>query len=142
MWANSPGRGDEKLIKSRDKFGDYFAPWCVDELDNIVGWTDCKIVVISTWRAYCDVKYLWEYRRLPGKCLGATPVGLDDKGPETVRGLEVEQWCKVNGVPDKFVIIDDINEFQEFGAEHYIQTNSKLGLTRVESEKAINLLLS
>ena len=141
MWANSPGKGDEKLIKSRDKFGDYFAPWCVDELDNIVGWTGCDIVVISTWRAYCDVKYLWEHRRLPGKCIGATPVGLDDKGPETIRGLEVKAWCERNGMPDKFAIIDDNNEFNEFGADNYIRTNPRWGLTRLESEKVISLLI-
>lgn len=138
LWSHHKVNG----VTSRDKFGDYFAPWCVDELSNIVAWTGCDIVVISTWRAYMDPKYMWEYRRLPGKCVGATPVGLDDKGPEITRGLEVKAWCEKNGMPDKYAIIDDNDEFTGvFGGDFYIQTNPKHGLTRKESEKAINLLI-
>jgi len=138
LWSHHKNSG----VCSRDQFGDYFAPWCVDELKHIVNFTDCYIVVISTWRAYLDVFHFWKERRLPGIVLGATPVGIDDKGPEITRGLEVKIWCEKHGTPEKFAILDDNDEFTGvFGGEQYVQTNPKFGLTRTETEKVINLLL-
>lgn len=130
MYAQTEG-----VAKSRDQFGDYFAPWCVDELKNIIHFTGCDIVISSTWRVYCDVQYLWKERRLPGRIVGQTPLG-------GLRGDEVMSWCATNGIPDKFAILDDIDEFTNvWGAKQFIKTNPKIGLTRVESEKIINMLL-
>lgn len=131
MYASTPTK-----TKSRDQFGDYFAPWCVDELKYIVNFTGCDIVISSTWRAYCDVNHLWDFRRLPGKVIGSTPFG------EGARGEEVRAWCENNGMPEKLAIVDDIDEFtKHWGGEYFVKTDQKFGLTRVETEKIINLLI-
>jgi hypothetical protein len=130
MYALTPTK-----TKSRDQFGDYFAPWCVDELAYIVQFCDPDIVISSTWREYCDVKHLWEFRRLPGRIIGQTP-------SSGLRGSEVEEWLIEYGRKEsKFVIVDDIDEFTGvFGEKSFVQTNQKYGLTRAETEKIISIL--
>lgn len=142
IWSLNKDRG----VKSRDAFGDYFAPWCVEELQHIVNFTGCDIVISSSWRVHTDVHRMWEQRRLPGKLLGITPVGLGIPvgafSAETTRGLEVEAWCMLNGIPEKFAILDDIDEFTGvWGGNNYVKTNAKFGLTRTETEQVINLLM-
>jgi hypothetical protein len=130
MWKYKPD-----IVKSRDQFGDYFAPWCVDELAHLVRFTGCELVISSTWRVYMDVKHMWEFRRLPGTVIGQTPQLLLE------RGLEVKAWCEENGTPDKFAIIDDIDEFTNaWGGDHFVQTVDKYGWTRKETERLIELL--
>jgi hypothetical protein len=150
MWRYKPD-----LVKSRDQFGDYFAPWCVDELRALVNLTGCDIVISSTWRAFCDVKHLWEYRGMPGTCIGRTPIGHESRESvirnsmvnvdptlyQIKRGEEVQLYIDMFGKPDKMAIIDDIDEFTGTPVEKYfVQTNEKYGWTRKETERLIELL--
>lgn len=147
LWKYNPD-----FIKSRDKFGSYFAPWCVDELKALVNLTGCDIVISSTWRAFCDVQHLWEYRMLPGKCIGRTPIGSETAyeiknnivNPalyQIKRGEEVQRYMELFGTPDKYAVIDDIDEFTGTSVEaNFVKTNPKYGWTRKETEKLIELL--
>ncbi len=44
VWKNN------NAFKSRDHFGDYFAPYTVDALAKIIQETCAQIVISSTWR--------------------------------------------------------------------------------------------
>ena len=122
-------------IKTEDRFGQYFAPYCIEALHKIIRATDCKIVISSTWRkaGLQNMKEMWAYRNLLGEVYDITPM------LNLIRGDEVDAWLEENTV-DSFCIIDDDADFHSHHDKLFVQTNPNIGLTDELANMCIEIL--
>ena len=95
--------------KTRDCFGRFFDPKCVDSLKRIVETTGARIVITSSWRNYLSIFQfilLWQFRKMPGILAGITPKC------STYRGDEIDGWLKKHKNISRYVILDDMDHLQ------------------------------
>lgn len=126
---------DDLNSKTRDEYGHLFDPRACNWLEYIIGKTDAKIVISSTWR-YAGVKGmqdLWKYRDLSGEVIDITPhlTGW--------RGVEIKAWLDKNEV-DSFCIIDDDNDMLDSQIDNFVLVNGKFGLSLKDANRAIEIL--
>jgi hypothetical protein len=117
----------------------------VELLCEIVGATDCDIVVSSTWRKYDDLMTHLHDRleNLSARIIGTTPV-LDrrtDSGlyVAKVRGDEIQAWLDEHPEVNRFVIVDDDSDMAHL-APHLVKTNGREGLTAELTDDVIRRL--
>lgn len=115
----------------------------VDNLRLIVENTDAKIVMSSTWRTYLSVDKFREmfvvYGWSDAPVIDRTPNFYSEIGRSPSRGIEVNAWINDNDV-DRYVIIDDINQFLPDQQEFFINTWPLDGLTFDDAIQAIDIL--
>lgn len=143
MWKSTNGQ-----IKSKDQYGALFFDQNVSALHHLIEETDAKIVISSTWRmngieALCE---MWDSRNLPGGIIGVTPILTQPD--QFTRGAEIYSWLfeQARGEFEisnqhPYVIIDDNNDMKLSQQHRFVQTNSHVGLTMSDAEKAIKILL-
>lgn len=138
---------DSRTVFDRDKYGDTFHTVFVDNLKYIIDSTNAKIVITSSYRmsGLTIMKRLWTFREMPGIIIDIIPYIIN-----ATKGDEINNWLSKN-IVNKYVILDDIDQFNEYQQIFFIKTNfnkdhkdslSGLGLTRVCAEKAIDILNS
>jgi hypothetical protein len=121
-------------------------PTCVEALNHILRETGAKIVVSSTWRAHgynklCRIFESWGVTRTPWSL---TPDLTSKPGTLWVareRGDEIQAWLDAHPqwAPTSFVIIDDSADMQHL-FPRLVRTNSDIGLTMADAERAIKML--
>lgn len=131
------------MINPQMKFsstGD-FSKICCQNLNIILkAVPEAVIVVSSSWRTYglaackdilkgCGID--------PDRVIDITPGQKKERGLE--REHHIEEWLRLHPETDTFVILDDELEAQDLKS-NYVQTNSVIGLTSGDSEKAIKIL--
>lgn len=137
--------------------------WKFDEekmalLGTILDATDAKIVITSSWRRYSledtiDFITNREVERgcvpftFPDKVIGVTHRMYAfcypnvDKHYRVVRGEEIRRWQEENDAEDcPYVILDDDSDMLLWQKDNFIQTDSELGLSEEDCEKAIDIL--
>ena len=128
--------------KFRDKYGFLFDPKCIKNFNEIIEETGAKVVISSTWRrAGIDImRNLFKDRGIKGDIIGLTPIAtIEDL--YFCRGEEIEHWLTYNGMPDKFVILDDVSLGDGYDSwKGFIQTDMETGITEEIKEKVINYL--
>lgn len=136
-------------IKSHDDYGQLFFYHNCNALKRIIDNTNAKIVISSTWRmaGEGEMKSMWCHRNLSGEIIGVTPTSnvLVESGEhefyDTVgRGMEIAYWIKQNNFKGNYVIIDDDDDMLKEQEKHFVKTNSFIGLTIKDAEKAISIL--
>lgn len=122
-----------------------FDPRNVRRLNRITEATGASIVVSSSWRhmfpSMADMRHLLRAAGVDGRVIGRTP--LDGaRVEEHNRGLEIKYWLDSTGYRVlSFVILDDVDEFQDFGSDRWIQTGwATGGLLDEHTERAIEML--
>lgn len=123
---------------TKDKWGPLFDPKAVANLRSIIDATDAGIVISSSWRYLYmlgSLRMMWEVRGLPGEIVSILPCGTT----YISRGEEIEGWLEQHGRPD-YVIIDDLDDFNQAQHTHYVETNPIVGITEQDSNKAIKIL--
>jgi hypothetical protein len=129
-----PGTAQEAFDQER------IDPHCVEYLRRIVDRTGAKLVLTSTWRHRMNVSEFVRLFALYGgndaPVIGCTPriTGLI-RG----RGYEVEAWLGNNEYAAPYVCVDD-DDFR--AGQPLVQTKPELGLTRLDSERCIEILMS
>lgn len=132
-----------------DEYGQIFSEKCVNNLKYILDKTGAKIVISSTWRdsGLLIMKEMWDKRNLPGEVIDITPSEIDvvEAGYEKYydlvsRGQEIQLWIDRNEFKGKYIIIDDVRDFTQEQQPYFVKTNSMIGISEVESQKAIQLL--
>lgn len=135
------------IPNGRDEFGALFHRHFEDNLKWIIGETNAKIVISSTWRlaGLEEMKEMWKKRCLAGEVIDITPFS----GVDNIRGDEIQVWLDSNDV-ENYVIIDDDTDFWESQLNNFVQTSDNFdhpdcidigyGLTRKCAEKAIKIL--
>lgn len=126
--------GIEKvLVKDDVKWGDVL----VDRIRTIVKETGANIVISSTWRRHFDIPKFGEMFGL----YDWPDVPIIDMTPKLHqgRGVEVNAWLQKNPV-DRYVIIDDVDQFLPDQKEFFIQTSIMTGITQEDTIQAIKIL--
>lgn len=141
-----------------DDFGMLFDPEAVANLQRILDAVpDVRIVVESSWKVngLDELRLMWAERGLPGSLYDVTPtffcevlLTLDLSDPDSIlkveglgKGKEIRAWLRRHADPDcRYVILDDMAEFDCELCEHRIQINSKMGITKTDAKAAIKLL--
>lgn len=142
-----------------DEFGSQFQSAFVNNLKRVIEETGAKIVISSTWRyAGLDrMKEMWEKRNLPGEVIDITEdctylfnEGLFDWLDQVERGHEVEYWLNEHPEVEKYVILDDDNDFLPHQRGNFVRTANNInhpdaldigyGLTNECANRAIRIL--
>lgn len=137
----------------QDKYGYAFDPNAVANLKRIVEETGADIVISSSWKCMglTQMEDMWNDRNLPGRIVGITPNSVSDElllhadidSMELfhIRGEEIREWLSKHGKRvSNYVIIDDMDNMLPEQQSHFVQTNPEVGITKVDSEKAIKIL--
>ena len=132
--------GNSELLPGytdRDRFGLHFTRSAVAYLEELIRETTAEVVISSSWRyeGMPFLEALWTVRRLPGRLRGMLPL-LEDEGYD--RGSCLAAWLAEHPV-DKYVIIDDTNDFSEAQQPHLVLTDPARGidLTAYQQAKAV-----
>lgn len=120
-------------------FGEVFSsPSCAALNTIIQAVPDLKIVISSAWRIW-GLKYMQNLLTKNG-IERADEIVIDLTGREQgIRGYQIQCWLDRNPGVTSFVILDDESDMGEL-MNKLVKTNSFVGLTTTEAEKAIELL--
>ena len=137
----------------KDEFGYAFDPVAVANLARIIEKTDAVIVISSSWKFYgvAKLRQMWKIRNLPGTILDITPntvsdevllnANLDEMELGVCRGNEIKEWLsKHKGEVSNYVIIDDFDDMLPEQEDHVVLTDTLIGITEFDAEKAIAIL--
>ena len=117
-------------------------PKCVQRVNRIVQATQAVIVLSTSWVRALGIKETIKHLRwngLKGKIIGKTPYKMS-----SFRNHEINFWLEKNPEVKKtksFVVLDDSKSLLYFKYQkNLILTNSLIGLTDDDAEKAIQIL--
>lgn len=97
-------------------------------------YTDVKLVISSSWRWNSELEKILKQVGLSKKIDNITPTIITNN-----RGEEIELFIKEHKVKN-YAIIDDIDDMLEHQKEHLVLCDDKIGLTRENIEKVIEIL--
>jgi hypothetical protein len=128
-------------LKSKDKFGSYFHPDCMNYINQIIVEFNLGIVITSTWKndmGLSKLQDMWKYRGYKGEIVGITNFSKN----LNKRGLEIKEYLNNNPHIDKYIIIDDMSEkfFESEQLNNLIICEPYFGITKIEYNKACKLL--
>ena len=137
----------------RDEFGWVFDPVAVENLGHVVKETGASIIISSSWKflGLAKLREMWKIRNLPGTILDITPntvsdevllnANLDEMELGVCRGNEIKEWLsKHKGEVSNYVIIDDFDDMLPEHEDHVVLTDTLIGITEFDAEKAIAIL--
>lgn len=139
----------------KDKYGAFFDPKAVAELNRIVEETKADIVIESSWKylGLEAMRQMWRDRNMPGNVIDVTPssasnnwllnANLDEMDPAHTqwKGVEIASWIAENlHDEDRYVIIDDEYVILDSQLPHFIITNPYDGIIPELADRAIKLL--
>ena len=137
----------------RDEFGWAFDLVAVENLAHIIKETGASIVISSSWKflGLAKLREMWKIRNLPGIVLDITPntisdelllnANLDEMKLGVCRGNEIKEWLsKHKGEVSNYVIIDDFDDLLPEQDDHVVLTDTLIGITEFDAEKAITIL--
>ncbi len=137
----------------KDEFGWVFDPVAVANLAHIIDKTGAVIVISSSWKflGMTKLKEMWKIRNLPGTLLDITPntvsdeillnANLDEVELGVCRGNEIKEWLsRHKGEVSNYVIIDDFDDLLPEQESHVVLTDTLIGITEWDAEKAIRIL--
>ena len=133
-----------------DRYGYLFDPEAVENLRRIIDATGAAVVISSSWRLEGEerMEAMWYERTLPGQLIGVTGQSPHANFPmsagETAgaaKGEEIRGWLKEHVLkPYRYVIFDDEADIRPEQRPHFIQTDPRIGITRADAERAIQIL--
>ena len=102
---------------------------------------DYSIVVTSTWKNDPNYKECLINGGLrPGiKILGKTERPAGTNRVDFSRGEEIEQYLKYHPEIEKYLIIDDEDDFTDEQKKHFIKTRHDVGFQKADFRKAVIL---
>ena len=136
-----------------DNFGYAFDPVAVANLKRIVDETGADIVISSSWKFWglSTMQKLWVNRELPGKLIDVTPNNVSDEMLLSVdldlmelpagKGSEIKEWLETKGQQvTHYAILDDLPDMLPEQQSHFVQTDPRVGITKDDAEKIIEIL--
>lgn len=137
----------------KDEYGYAFDPIAIANLAHIIDKTGADIVISSSWKFYGvpKLREMWKKRNLPGTILDITPntisdemllnANLDEFQLGVCRGNEIKEWLsRHEDIISNYVIIDDFDDMLSEQEDHVVLTESLIGITEWDAEKAIKIL--
>ena len=128
-----------EMNKCRFPLG-HLSPRLIDKLNTICEFTDCKIVISSTWRLHHFnglPSYLVERGfKYPSSIIGRT----DNFNISYGRGYEIHEWLNKNAdIVKSFAILDDDCDMHHL-TPYLINTEYMIGLTDEDVQLTIDVL--
>lgn len=116
-----------------------FSKSCVKNFNKILKEVpEAKIVISSSWRRH-GLEYVKDMLKDNGidekRVIGMTP----EHQPST-RNRHLEEWIDEHKDIDQFVILDDESHHMDLLMKKLVKTNSWVGITETEADRAIELL--
>lgn len=111
----------------------------VNHLNYIIASTDARIVISSSWRVIhssssIDLILCLQGFKYPGYVISSTITH------KYHRGDEIQDWLDMaSNKIQRFVILDDCNDMLHL-KQFLVQTDSNIGLTKQDADKAIKIL--
>ena len=137
----------------KDEYGYGIKGVAVANLAHIIDETGADIVISSSWKFYGVPKLrdMWQKRNLPGLILDITPntvsdemllnANLEEFQLGVCRGNEIKEWLlRHEGKISNYVIIDDFDDLLTEQEDHVVLTDTLVGITAFDAEKAIAIL--
>ena len=137
----------------KDEFGYAFDPVAVANLARIIEETSAVIVISSAWKFHgvARLREMWKLRNLPGHILDITPntlsddillnANLEEMELGVCRGNEIKEWLsKHREKVSNYVIIDDFDDLLPEQEGHAVITNTLIGISEEDADKAIMIL--
>ena len=138
-------------------------PELLMKLKRIINWTQCRIVLSSSWRRLAELKrkFKKEFGKIVRMDIGAIYIGdTPNNGKNPTRAHEVREWFEKNeektdenqalGSTLNWCVVDDadlLNENPAFRKEvegfldgHWVQTDIQCGLSDENVEQIVNIL--
>lgn len=130
-------KNDDRLIKTKDKYGNIFDPRCIINLEWILFKTGAKIVISSSWRNNLnDMQKFWKERRYPGDVIGITP-----RLKSRIRGEEIQQFInEFDMLLSSYCILDDNKDMMKHQKSNFVHINEDFGITYYNADHAIKIL--
>lgn len=117
-------------------------PAAIKLLNSLVEKSGAKVIISSTWRkkySLSELRTMLQGRGATFEIHGVTPAKMSWRP----RGLDISAFLynanKTDGVPEAFVILDDVDEFSKF-QDQFVQTSENTGLTQKEVGRALKIL--
>ena len=146
-------QSDMKKDTPKDEFGYAFDPVAVANLAHIIEETGAVIVISSAWKFHgvARLREMWKLRNLPGHILDITPntlsddillnANLEEMELGVCRGNEIKEWLsRHQGKVSNYVIIDDFDDLLPEQEDHSVLTDTLIGITEWDAQKAIMIL--
>lgn len=131
------------------KSGFHLDPEKLELLGKLLKATDAKIVVSSSWRYHTleeTLKRTFKDFPFKDRVVGVTP-RLNFSGSQgewhfnvPERGLEIDAYLESLNKDVEYVILDDDTDFLWSQKDHFVHTDSYLGMSEVHVEEAIKIL--
>jgi hypothetical protein len=120
-------------------FGETYSPPACDALNSIIKRTPgLKIVISSAWRRW-GTKYMRDVLKKNG-IIDAETIVIDCTGDEHgPRGDQIQFWLDRNPGTTNMVILDDESDMGKL-MNKLVKTNSFVGLTSSDADKAVEML--
>ena len=116
-------------------------PLKVELLNQIVREGGARIVVSSTWRNMYELPELIEIFRDSGLDRSIEVIGKTGRSFSGHRGQEITMWIYDNGIPRRWLVLDDDSDAGEGWCEpHFVHTSWEHGLTTTDVILAGNIL--
>ena len=113
----------------------------VAAFNRIIDQTSARIVISSTWRfgrTDAELGHVLRQQGVHGEIVGSTD--RDFEGEGCPRGSLIQRWLDAQTEkPDRFIILDDNADMRPL-RDRLVQTDSKVGLTDADADKAILML--
>ena len=128
-----------------------FNPESMAQLERIIKETDAELVLSSSWRSFDEAKSKLQtaltHFGIPS-FIASTPVLSGAPRADEILTF-IEHQARLGRVIDQWVILDDEDVtggkpgmMMDLVRSRFVQTDTKVGLTREDADKAIELLLS
>jgi hypothetical protein len=133
----------KKEVIAEDGYSE-FNHRCVENLNSLIEQTDARIILTSTRRINKTVEEfeaIMHRRGFAGQI--ADKINQNTELSSATRSEEIREWLSRNGVPEKYVIIDDDSRIADMGEpyiHHWVRTTYHLGLDESALEQALKIL--
>ena len=115
-------------------------------VEHIIGKTDAKIVISSSWREMYSLKELYDMFYIRGFTLprtsivGKTEICESDVDHYSRRSIEISKWLDVHDHVESYVILDDEDRFESRHKNNLVTTNMFDGLNMSLADDAVLIL--
>lgn len=138
-------RYEEITINHRDFVHPYseFSPDSIKQLNRILKETGAEIILSSTWRfdEMDKLQKLFKEVGIERPITDITPDLYNVFNSHCCRGKEIEKFLNEHPEIDRYVILDDDTDMEDYQLPYFVKTNAYAdGLNEERANKAIEIL--
>lgn len=134
-WSHRP---DQRMVE----------PECVEHLNAILDATGAKVVLTASRRhlvhsgdmTIAALEYLLRSHGIRCSLIGVTQEDAEEDEQLVTRGRQIRNWLRSNRAPERYVVLDDIDDGISLSQLQFVLVNGSKGLTAENAQRAIEIL--